>query len=115
MPTEQTNWASPNVVVKKPKGKIRICGDFRKLNESIRNDRHPLPAIEDLLAQIGTGNRGFAKIDLHNAYHQIPLHPECQTLTMITTYIGTFRYTRMPFGIKSAPDAFQIIMERMLG
>ena len=50
-----TDWASPIVVVKKPNGKIRICGDFRALNNCIQSDKYPLPAIEDLFAQLSQG------------------------------------------------------------
>ena len=31
------------------------------------------------------------------------------------THCGTFKYTRMPFGIKSAPSAFQRIINAILG
>ena len=115
VPAGPSNWASPIVVVRRSNGTIRICGDFRSLNSQILSDKYPLPNIEDLLAKLGTGNTQFAKIDLKNAYHQIPLATESQELTTIITHLGTFRYTKMPFGVKSAPSAFQRIMTGMLG
>ncbi len=106
VPSYQADWVSPIVVVRKPIGKHRICGDFRKLNESIMEDKYPLPKIEDFLAELGSKNRYFAKLELESAYHQIPLREECQGLTTIITHLGTFKYTVMSFGLKMAPSAF---------
>jgi hypothetical protein len=112
--TKYTNWTSPIVVVRKSNGKVRICGDFRKLNQAILEDKYPLPSTEALLASLGSGNKYFAKIDLQSAYHQISIDVKSQELTTIITHYGTFKYTRMPFGIKSAPSAFQRIMNQVL-
>ena len=60
-------------------------GDFRKLNTHLVDDKFPMPRIEELLAEIGAGNRFFAKIDLEAAYHQIPFAEECWPLTTIVT------------------------------
>ena len=106
-PAVQTEWSSPIVGVKKSNGSVRICVDFRKLNQQIVGDKYPLPNIEDLFARLGTEKKYFAKIDLKNAYHQVPLSEEFQPLTTVVTHCGAFMYTRMPFGIKSAPSAFQ--------
>ena len=90
VPTEQTDWLSPVVVVWKKNGKVRIYGDFRILNKSIISDKFPLPGTEKLFAQLGTKNTLFAKLDLETAYHQVPLAKECRSLTTIATHLGTF-------------------------
>ena len=105
---------SPIVVVKKSNGKLRICGDFRGLNKNLVEDKYPLPGIDDLLARLGEGNKWFAKIDLEAAYHQIPLEKNSQALTTVITHVGTFKYTVMPFGLKTAPSAFQRVMADVL-
>ena len=107
IPCEEADWASPIVVVKKSNGDIRLCGDFRQLNAQIVEDKFPMPRIEKLLAKIGAGNKCFAKMDLEAAYHQIPLAQECQPLTTIMTHLGTFQYSVMPFGVKTATSFFQ--------
>ena len=111
----QTDWASPIVVVRKKNGEIRLCGDFRKLNLCIRDDKYYIPNIEDLMAKLGESSKCFAKIDLKSAYHQIALDDESQLLTTIVTHMGTFKYTRMPFGVESAPSAFQRIINQIIG
>ena len=102
------------VVVWKNNGKVRIYVDFRILNKSIISDKFPLPSTEELFAQLGTKNTLFAKLDLEATYHQVPLAKEYRPLTTIATHLGTFMYTRMPFGIKSAPSASQRIMSELL-
>ena len=46
-----TDWCAGMVVVPKPDGKIRICVDSTKLNESLLRETYPLPKIESMLAQ----------------------------------------------------------------
>ena len=111
---EEADWASPIVAVRKSNGDIRVCGDCRQLNANIVDDKFPLPVIEELLAEIGSGNGYFASIDLKAAYHQINLAKECQPLITVVTHIGTFMYTMMSFGLKTAPNAFQRIITRVL-
>ena len=47
-------YATPLVVVPKPNGKVRLCGDFKvSLNPHLIVGEHPLPRTEDILATIG--------------------------------------------------------------
>ena len=43
---EPTDWCAGMVVVPKQNGKVRICVDLTKLNESVRRERHILPSVE---------------------------------------------------------------------
>ena len=47
-----TEWCSPMVPVPKPNGKVRICGDFIKLNKGILRDVHPIPPTEQSLGKL---------------------------------------------------------------
>ena len=112
--TTPCDWASPIVIAQKKSGEIRLCSDFRKLNTAIMNDKFPIPNIEDLLAKFGNNCQLFLKLDLKEAYHQIRLAPESRPLTTIITHMGTCMYIRLSFGIKTAPSAFQRLIERIL-
>ena len=43
-------------------GRVRICVDLTKLNESMKRDRHILPSVEQSLAQLGDA-KVFSKLD----------------------------------------------------
>ena len=61
-----------------------------------------------------TGGRTFTKIDLSQAYLQVPLDEESKKYVVINTHKGLFRYTRLPFGISAAPGIFQRVMDNIL-
>ena len=69
---QPTLWCAGMVVVPKQNGKVRICVDLTKLNESVRRERHPLPAVEQTLAQLA-GAQVFSKLDANSGFWQIPL------------------------------------------
>lgn len=106
-------WVSPTVVTQKKTGNIRMCGDFREPNKAIIVDSYPLPHIEELLSTL-SGDTVFSTIDLECAYHQVLLHPESRDLTAFITHEGLFRFCRVPYGLASAPAAFQGLMATVL-
>ena len=52
--------------------------------------------------------------DLSQAYQQLPLNEESMSYAVINTHKSLYRYTRLPFGIASAPAVFQKFMDTML-
>ena len=104
---EPTEWWVGMVVVPKANGKVRICVDLTNLNKSVKQERHPLPAVYQILAQLSGAhaNSGFWKISLDS---------QSAKLTTFITPFGRFCFHRLPFGITSAPEHFQWRMSRML-
>ena len=47
---EPSQWCAGMVVVPKKSGAIRICVDLKKLNESVLQEVHPLPKVDETLA-----------------------------------------------------------------
>ena len=111
--TTPTDWCAPIVAVPKPSGKIRLCVDYTKLNESVRRENFPLPTTDELLAQLD-GATVFSKLDCNQGFHQIPLSVESQELTTFITPFGRFCYQRLPFGISSGPEIFHREMTHIL-
>ena len=110
---EPTEWCAGMVVVPKPNGKVRICVDLTKLNESVRRERHPLPAVDQTLAQLA-GAQVFSQLDANSGFWQIPLDPNSALLTTFITPFGRYCFHRLPFGITSAPEHFQRRMSEIL-
>ena len=114
-PVEFSEWASPIVpVLKSDKKSVRVCGDFKQtINPVSRLDRYPIPRVEDLFTSL-SGSKVFSKIDLSQAYQQVPLEEGSRQYVVINTQKGLFRYTRLPFGVSSAPGIFQRVMESLM-
>ena len=56
----------------------------------------------------------FSKIDLQDAYLQIPLDDASSELTTINTPFGLFRYKFLPFGLSVSPAIFQDVMNKIV-
>ncbi len=108
-----TEWCAAMVPVPKPGGTVRICVDLTRLNESVRREHHPLPAVEQTLAQLA-GAQVFTKLDANSGFWQIPLAKESEALTTFITPFGRYSFHRLPFGITSAPEVFQRRMSEIL-
>ena len=113
-PVQFAEWAVPIVPVLKRDGEsVQICGDFKQMvRAAAKVDRYPLPKVEDLFATL-TGAKVLSKLDLRQAYQQVLLE-ESQKLVTINTQKELFQYTRLPFGVSSAPGIFQRLMGDIL-
>ncbi|GKT34830.1 hypothetical protein ADUPG1_002879, partial [Aduncisulcus paluster] len=108
-----TSYHCATVIVPKKNNKLRLCVDYRPLNEITVGMGQVLPRIGDLLGAMG-GMKFVAVLDLTAGYHQIPVEKSSQKYTSFVTEFGQFEYTRMPFGMKNAPPFFQETMNRVL-
>ena len=109
-----SEWAAPIVPVMKKDGLVRICGDYKMtVNQASKMESYPLPKIDDLLASLAGGKK-FSKLDLANAYQQVPLDENSKKLVTINTHKGLFQYNRLPYGVSAAPFIFQCTMETLL-
>ena len=89
------------------------CVYVGTINPSLQVDQYPLPKPADLMASL-TGGYKFSKLDLSSAYQQMLLEDESSKLVAINTHQGLYEYTRLPFGVASAPAVFQRAMELIL-
>jgi len=108
-----TEWCTAMMVVPKPDGRIRICVNLTKLNESVQRERHPIPSVEHILAQLGD-TKIFSKFDANSGFWQINLQKESALLTTFITPFGKFDFNRLPFGITFAPEYFQKRISELL-
>ena len=56
----------------------------------------------------------FSKLDMSNAYLQLPLEEASQECVVINTHKGLFKHHRLPFGVSTAPSVFQRVMDTVL-
>lgn len=101
------------MLAKKKDGSLRICINYRQLNDRTRKDSYPLPRIDECLDAL-SGSGWFTTLDLRSGYYQVAMNPEDADKTAFVTRRGTFRWKVMPFGLCNAPATFQRLMDIVL-
>ncbi len=111
-------WASRLVCAPKKsadgqRSDIRVCVDFRDVNRLCVKDSYPAPNIEATMDMLKKA-KWYSAFDLEKGYHQVPLSDRAKQVCAFRCPFGSFRYTRLPFGIMNAPAAFQRMMDVIL-
>ncbi len=84
------------------------------MNAALKDYHYSLPSPEEVFNKLN-GGKVFSKIDLSEAYLQIPVEENSSKLLCINTHRGLYKFDRLVFGIKVAPAIFQQVMDTMLG
>lgn len=90
---------SPVFPLQQRADKVRIITDLRKVNDHLQYTPRPIPTTLSILSDLSS-KKVFSAIDIRKAYQQLPLSGD--SLGIITEY-GSFRFTRLPYGLASAP------------
>ncbi|GFX66889.1 retrovirus-related Pol polyprotein from transposon 297 [Trichonephila clavipes] len=107
----ESPYAAPVVLVPKSNGTVRLCIYYRKLNANTIPDKYPLPLM-DVLLHDAKSTAFMSTLDLKSGYHQVEVNPADQDKTAFVCPFGTFRYKRMHFGLRNAPETFQRLMDQ---
>ena len=108
-------WASPIVVVRKKNGDLRVCVDYRKVNEVTQKDAYPLPRIEDVFDRIGYKPPIYiASVDQKGAYNQMECTERAKRILAFVSPQGLHQPERLPFGVTNGPAAFQRLMDTIM-
>ena len=106
---QHPDWVANIVPVTKKNEKIRVCIDFRDLNEVYPKDEFPLP-ITDVMIDNTCGFERMSFMDGFSGYNQIKMHPDDEKHTSFRTPLGVYYYTITPFGLKNARATYQRAM-----
>lgn len=105
---------SVHVLAKKKNSELRLCIDFRRLNEMTKKVSYPLPNIDDCLEPLA-GNKYLTQLDMASGFWQILVAENCTEFTSFRTERGQFEFNRMPFGLCNAPASFQRLINGIFG
>ena len=109
------NGLHPQYTSERSPNEIRICADFSTgLNAVLKDYLCPLPTPEEVFNKLN-GGVVFSKVDLSDAYLQIPVEEECSKLMCINNHRGLYKFERLAFGVKVAPAIFQQVIDTILG
>jgi len=92
-------WLSNPILVRKKKGKWRMCVDYTSLNKACSKDPFPLPRIDQVVDST-SGCETLCFLDAYSGYHQITMKESNQLATSFITPFGSYCYVSMPFGLK---------------
>src|SRR5207253_11082832 len=111
--SEPTQWCAPMTIAWKKSGQLRICASLEELNKQLVRGKTVMPTSDETLGKLA-GARVCSKLDANWGFWQIPLAKASQPLTTFITPFGRFMYKRLPFGISTAPEFYQMKMAEML-
>ena len=109
----QSPWSSPVVPIRKKDGSLRLCIDYRRLNDVTKPDKFPLPNLNDSIFGL-CGMQYFTCMDLVRGYYQLPLEESSREFTAFSTPRAHWQFKRLAFGLKNAPSGFQRQMQHIL-
>ena len=104
---------APILFVKKKDSSLRLCVDYRGLNEGTIKNRYPLPLIRETLMQLSRA-RYYTTLDIRGAYNLLRMAEGEEWKTAFRTCYGLFKSLVMPFGLTNAPADFQQFINDVL-
>ena len=108
-----SQYSSPVVPVRKQDGSLRLCVDYRKVNQVTRKENYPMPNLMKCVYKPNKVNY-FTKLDLVRGYYQVPIAEESRPYTAFSTPQHHYQFKRLSFGLKNSGMAFQKIMQQVL-
>ena len=103
---QPTDWVHNLVIAEKKNGSLQLYLDPRALNDAIKREYYQIPTIQEIASDFA-GKKVFLTLDLKDGYWQVELDEQSSLSCTFITPFGRYRFTRMPFGLKSASEIFQ--------
>jgi Reverse transcriptase (RNA-dependent DNA polymerase) len=105
-------FASNILFVKKPNGGLRMCLDYRGLNDITVKNRAPIPNIQEMRERLN-GAKFFTKMDLRDGFYNLRIKEEDIYKTAFHCRYGHFELCVVAMGLSNSPAVFQAMMHRI--
>ena len=89
----------------KPGGGVKICHDYKGLNNVTIKNQYPLPLIYKTLDALYNA-KFYTKLDIIAAFNRIRIAKGYKWLTVFITRFGLYEILITPFGLCNTPATF---------
>ena len=111
--TVKGKFISNCTIIPKANGEGRLIVNYKKISKFLRPPKIFLPSVfklKNLLVKNESLEKiYFMKIDLKNAFFNIPLNEKARHITTFNFNGNYYRFRKMPFGLSIAPFACQTL------
>ena len=111
--TSKSLAGAPILFNKKANRSLRLCVDYRGLNNLTIKNWYPLPLIGEALDWLGKAKQ-FTLLNLTSAYHQMRIREGDEWKMAFKTWYDHFEYQMMSFGLSNASASFQGYINKIL-
>jgi hypothetical protein len=88
----ESNYTAPLVFVRRPgSGKLRTCGDWRKLNLITEDDPYLMNNPSEILSRVA-GAKLISTIDLNSAFYQLKSEENSRKYTAFRCFCGSYEF-----------------------
>jgi hypothetical protein len=109
-----SQYGAAILFVKKPDGSLRMCVDYRGLNDVTVKNRCPIPNIEEMRERV-IGATVFTKMDLRDAFYNLRVKEKDSHKTAFRCRYGHFEFRVVPMGLSNSPAVFSAMMNGIFG
>ena len=94
---------------------FRFCCDFRHLNSQTQDFKYTIPNLQELTEAFSERTPNYiTSLDLSSGFFQMGITPESTRYTAFNTCFDTYKFLRLPMGLKTSPNTFQLLMDKVL-
>ena len=101
----RSRCAAPLLLAAKPGGGVRICQDYRGLNNITIKNHYLLPLIRETLDALCDA-KVYTKLDIIAAFNKLRIAEGHKWKTAFITQFGLFKTLVMLFSLCNAPASF---------
>ena len=103
-----------NITREQSLSSYRFCCDFRYLNTQTLNFRYTIPDLQDLTESFSERQPNYiTTLDLSSGFFQMKISDDSTKYTAFNTCYGTFKFLRLPQGLQTSPNSFQLLMDKI--
>ena len=94
---------------------FRFCVNFRYLNSQTQDFCYAIPSVEELTESFTHKSPNYiSDLDLSSGFFQMGISPDISRFTAFNMCFGTYKFSRLPQGLKTSPNSFQFLMDKLM-